>query len=73
MIMVALLLINMLIAMMGNTYQLVNETQKEWLRQVITIINNNFYFFYSAIPTLSLVMALYSIIVIKKLRKFKLS
>ncbi|KAK2187647.1 hypothetical protein NP493_158g00001 [Ridgeia piscesae] len=38
MIMVALLLINMLIAMMGNTYQLVNETQKEWLRQWAKII-----------------------------------
>lgn len=34
MIMVTLLLVNMLIAMMGNTYQLVNETQKEWFRQV---------------------------------------
>ncbi|KAF6022629.1 Nan [Bugula neritina] len=33
MILVTLLLINMLIAMMGNTYTLVNETQKEWLRQ----------------------------------------
>lgn len=32
--MVTLLLVNMLIAMMGNTYQLVNETQKEWFRQV---------------------------------------
>lgn len=35
MILVTLLLVNMLIAMMGNTYQLVNETQKEWLRQVM--------------------------------------
>ena len=34
MIMVTLLLVNMLIAMMGNTYQLVAETQKEWFRQV---------------------------------------
>lgn len=34
MILVTLLLVNMLIAMMGNTYQLVNETQKEWFRQV---------------------------------------
>lgn len=34
MILVTLLLVNMLIAMMGNTYQLINETQKEWFRQV---------------------------------------
>lgn len=34
MIMVTLLLVNMLIAMMGNTYQLVAETQKEYFRQV---------------------------------------
>ena len=34
MIMVTLLLVNMLIAMMGNTYSIVNETQKEYFRQV---------------------------------------
>nr|KAG5703051.1 hypothetical protein BaRGS_016212 [Batillaria attramentaria] len=33
MIMVTLLLVNMLIAMMGNTYELVSSTQKEWFRQ----------------------------------------
>lgn len=33
MILVTLLLINMLIAMMGNTYYMVNEAQLEWLRQ----------------------------------------
>ncbi|XP_048774111.2 transient receptor potential cation channel subfamily V member 5-like isoform X4 [Ostrea edulis] len=38
MIMVTLLLVNMLIAMMGNTYQLVNETQKEWFRQWAKIV-----------------------------------
>ncbi|OWF56105.1 transient receptor potential cation channel subfamily V member 5-like isoform X8 [Mizuhopecten yessoensis] len=38
MIMVTLLLVNMLIAMMGNTYQLVNETQKEWFRQWAKIL-----------------------------------
>ncbi|XP_041370435.1 transient receptor potential cation channel subfamily V member 5-like isoform X2 [Gigantopelta aegis] len=38
MIMVTLLLVNMLIAMMGNTYQLVNEKQKEWFRQWAKII-----------------------------------
>ncbi|XP_067949715.1 transient receptor potential cation channel subfamily V member 5-like [Watersipora subatra] len=38
MILVTLLLINMLIAMMGNTYTLVNETQKEWLRQWAHIV-----------------------------------
>lgn len=38
MILVTLLLVNMLIAMMGNTYQLVNETQKEWFRQWANII-----------------------------------
>ena len=35
MVLVTLLLINMLIAMMGNTYQVVSETQSEWLRQVL--------------------------------------
>jgi len=34
MVLVTLLLVNMLIAMMGNTYQVVSETEKEWLRQV---------------------------------------
>ena len=34
MVVVTLLLVNMLIAMMGNTYQAVAETQGEWLRQV---------------------------------------
>ncbi|XP_061164690.1 transient receptor potential cation channel subfamily V member 5-like isoform X6 [Saccostrea echinata] len=38
MIMVTLLLVNMLIAMMGNTYQLINETQKEWFRQWAKIV-----------------------------------
>ncbi|KAK3087949.1 hypothetical protein FSP39_012710 [Pinctada imbricata] len=38
MIMVTLLLVNMLIAMMGNTYQLVNETQKEYFRQWAKIV-----------------------------------
>ena len=38
MVLVTLLLINMLIAMMGNTYTLVNETQKEWLRQWAHIV-----------------------------------
>lgn len=38
MIMVTLLLVNMLIAMMGNTYQLVAETQKEWFRQWAKIV-----------------------------------
>ncbi|CAF1176893.1 unnamed protein product [Adineta steineri] len=32
-IMAAVLLVNMLIAMMGNTYATVNERKKEWLRQ----------------------------------------
>ena len=34
MIIVGLLLLNTLIAMMGNTYAKVNETKNEWLRQV---------------------------------------
>lgn len=33
---VAILLINMLIAMMGNTYQKIAETRNEWQRQVST-------------------------------------
>ena len=32
----ALLIVNMLIAMMGNTYNTVAETEKEWTRQVTT-------------------------------------
>lgn len=50
---VAILLINMLIAMMGNTYQKIAETRNEWQRQVtlkkihqimnlIKYINQNF-------------------------------
>ncbi|XP_076436751.1 transient receptor potential cation channel subfamily V member 5-like isoform X2 [Babylonia areolata] len=38
MIMVTLLLVNMLIAMMGNTYELVTHTQKEWFRQWAKIV-----------------------------------
>ncbi|XP_025113284.1 transient receptor potential cation channel subfamily V member 5-like isoform X3 [Pomacea canaliculata] len=38
MIMATLLLINMLIAMMGNTYELVTNTQKEWFRQWARIV-----------------------------------
>ncbi|XP_048244960.1 transient receptor potential cation channel subfamily V member 5-like isoform X3 [Haliotis rufescens] len=38
MIMVTLLLVNMLIAMMGNTYQVISETQKEWFRQWAKIV-----------------------------------
>lgn len=34
MVIVGLLLLNMLIAMMGNTYAEINETKNEWLRQV---------------------------------------
>ncbi|XP_066276923.1 transient receptor potential cation channel subfamily V member 5-like isoform X2 [Branchiostoma lanceolatum] len=35
---VTILLINMLIAMMGNTYQSIQETRKEWLRQWAQIV-----------------------------------
>ncbi|KAL8561177.1 hypothetical protein ACOMHN_029248 [Nucella lapillus] len=38
MIMVTLLLVNMLIAMMGNTYELVSSTEKEWFRQWAKIV-----------------------------------
>lgn len=34
MVIVGVLLINMLIAMMGNTYQKIAETRNEWQRQV---------------------------------------
>ena len=34
MILVHLLLVNMLIAMMGHTYEVVQESHKEWHRQV---------------------------------------
>lgn len=34
MVIVAILLVNMLIAMMGNTYQKIAETRNEWQRQV---------------------------------------
>jgi archaellum component FlaF (FlaF/FlaG flagellin family) len=33
---VTILLVNMLIAMMGNTYQRIAETKNEWQRQVMT-------------------------------------
>ena len=39
--------------------------------QVCVNINNNMYFFYSAIPTASLLMVLYSIIIINKNLKLK--
>ena len=36
MIMVPILLLNMLIAMMGNTYsQVIERSEKEWIKQVI--------------------------------------
>ncbi|ESO92828.1 hypothetical protein LOTGIDRAFT_216486 [Lottia gigantea] len=38
MVLVTLLLVNMLIAMMGNTYQLIASTEKEWLRQWAKIV-----------------------------------
>ncbi|CAG5117325.1 unnamed protein product [Candidula unifasciata] len=38
MILVTLLLVNMLIAMMGRTYELVTNTQKEWFRQWANIV-----------------------------------
>lgn len=37
---VAILLVNMLIAMMGNTYQKIAETRNEWQRQVIVNLLN---------------------------------
>ena len=44
MLIVFILLINMLIAMMGQTYQLVNDTEKEYLRQwahVVLVIEHS--------------------------------
>ena len=38
MIIVAILLVNMLIAMMGNTYQKIAETRNEWQRQWARIV-----------------------------------
>lgn len=38
MIIVAVLLVNMLIAMMGNTYQKIAETRNEWQRQWARIV-----------------------------------
>jgi len=35
MVLGALLIVNMLIAMMGNTYSAVERTEKEWTRQVV--------------------------------------
>jgi transient receptor potential cation channel subfamily V protein 5 len=34
MVIVGLILLNLLIAMMGNTFSEVTETKNEWLRQV---------------------------------------
>ena len=44
MILVTLLLINMLIAMMGNTYCMVNEAQLEWLRQASDFTTLNIHY-----------------------------
>ena len=38
MVIVAVLLVNMLIAMMGNTYQKIAETKNEWQRQWARIV-----------------------------------
>ena len=38
MVIVAILLVNMLIAMMGNTYQKIAETRNEWQRQWARIV-----------------------------------
>lgn len=38
MLIVYIMLINMLIAMMGNTYQQINDTEKEYLRQWAQVI-----------------------------------
>ena len=35
MIVVALLMLNLFIAMLGETYAAINEAKKEWIRQVI--------------------------------------
>jgi len=43
MILVTLLLVNMLIAMMGHTYETVNESQKEWYRQVTYTVKISVY------------------------------
>ena len=37
----ALLIVNMLIAMMGNTYLKVAETEKEWTRQVQFVLSKH--------------------------------
>lgn len=42
---VAILLVNMLIAMMGNTYQKIAETRNEWQRQVCDDKSANDYHF----------------------------
>jgi hypothetical protein len=39
---VAILLVNMLIAMMGNTYQKIAETRNEWQRQVTGLQITNY-------------------------------
>lgn len=43
---VAILLVNMLIAMMGNTYQKIAETRNEWQRQVYFSSFPLFFHFY---------------------------
>ena len=44
MVIAALLLVNMLIAMMGTTYQAIAERKNEWIRQVILLLkaSNNY-------------------------------
>jgi transient receptor potential cation channel subfamily V protein 5 len=37
MMIAAMLLVNMLIAMMGTTYQIIAERKNEWMRQVLVL------------------------------------
>lgn len=40
MVLVPILLLNMLIAMMGNTYaHVIEQSEKEWMKQVFMLIN----------------------------------
>ena len=61
MIMVTLLLVNMLIAMMGNTYQLVAETQKEYFRQVCISKTLLFSHFVIKLSSLFLIGSIFSL------------
>jgi len=64
MVLVPILLLNMLIAMMGNTYaHVIEQSEKEWMKQVKH--NNNGSCNYNGVVLLILNLYLYSLYIYK--------